>query len=126
MINLTHRRHEASLNNGFAILFCDNDENAHYGDHVWTLNSDLPLASDSEQLVSFTADYYSVSVDEAAELVNPSRIVDTAGAWDDQDFVSELWQAMEQGQLKEVAGYRTNDGAVVIDLAAVELTYSQE
>lgn len=122
---LTHRRSNSQLSNADVILFAeDSDRNAHYGDHVWTLATDLPEIG--QELINWAAEYYSVDNDEAEELVNPSDIVDTAGAWDDRQFVSDLWQAMESGQIATAPGYRTQDGAVVIDRESVEMVYSIE
>jgi hypothetical protein len=119
---LTHRRENDELGN-HVILFAEDDENLHYGDHCWTLETELPQARDDEALIAYAMDYYGVDREEALDLVNPLSIVESAGAWDDEDFVSGWWQAIE-GTDREVAGYRTNDGAVVIDRYAVEMTYS--
>jgi hypothetical protein len=121
---LTHRRGENTLLSGYVILFCDSDRNAHYGSHVWTLQTDLPEVSG--ELVAFAAEFYGISKEDARLEVNPSDIVDSARAWDDHQFVSDLWQAMERGDIKMAAGYRTDDGAVVINLEEVALRYSHE
>jgi len=122
---LTHRRSTSQLSKQDVILFAeDNGSNSHYGSHVWTLATELPTIS--QELIVWAAEYFSVDADEAEELVNPSNIVDTAGAWDDRQFVSDLWQAMEAGEIVTVAGYRTQDGAVVIDREAVDMVYSVE
>jgi len=121
---LTHRRHSPELSKGDIILFAAGEGNWGYGPHVWTLQTDLPKISD--ELIKWTAEYYDIDLDEAEELVDPSDIVDSAGAWDDRQFVSDLWAAIEFGRIKEVAGYRTQNGAVVFDRTAVELTYEFE
>ena len=111
--------HYGEIAKGHVILFAE-EGNEHYGDFYYELETELPQVTD--ELVAFTAEYYGIDKDEARDLVDPSDIVDTAGAWDDVQFVSDVWQAMEFGQIKESAGYRTQDGAVVIDLEGVELT----
>jgi len=120
---LTHRRdneaHPATT--GHVVLFAEGG-NEHYGNHVWALGQDLPPVPQS--VVVFCADFYDIENDEASLLVDPARIVDTAGAWDDPEFVSELWQAMEYGQIEETPGYRTSDGAVVLDATAVCLEHA--
>ena len=113
---LTHRRHSARLSTN-VVLFAEGG-NEQYGNNVWTLATELPYAGDDAGLIAFAAEFYGVDTDEAASLVNPSDIVDSAGAWDDQQFVSECWQRFER------TGYRTYDGAVVLDNTAVELIYS--
>lgn len=119
---LTHRRESETLGSD-VILFADDVCNAHYGDNVWTLETTLPEISC--ELIAWAAEYYGVDKAEAEALVNPENIVDTAAAWDDRQFVSDLWQAMEGGEIKESAGYSTQDGAVVIDRESVELTYGK-
>lgn len=121
-MTLTHRRDEETLGNNI-ILFAE-EGNDHYGDNVWTLKTELP--SIPSDVINYAAGYYNIDTDEAADLVNPDDIVDTAGAWDDQQFVSDLWQAMESGLVAMSAGFRTNDGAVVIDREGVEMDHSVE
>jgi hypothetical protein len=99
------------------MLFAESG-NEQYGQHVWTLVTELPMASEDARLIAFTAEFYGVDLDEAAGLINPSDIVDSACAWDDAQFVSDVWQRFES------VGYRTADGAVVLDNTAVELSYS--
>lgn len=120
-IDTTKLTHYGEIAEGHVILFAENG-NEHYGEgHVcYVLETELPPVSDD--IVAFAAEYYSIDTAEARELVDPSDIVNTAGAWDDVQFVSDLWQEMECGPIKEVAGYRTQDGAVVIDRYSVELT----
>lgn len=110
---LTHRRKTANLNEGHVILFCDNDKNWSYGDHVWELRSALPAVT--AEVIAFAADYYGISEAEADGLCNPVDIVDSAGAWDDAQFVSDLYQALEP------VGFRTPDGAVVLDRHSVDI-----
>jgi hypothetical protein len=93
----------------------------HYGEHVWTLHTDLPTVP--QAVIDFAAEYYMCSEQSAEQLVNPDDIVCDAGAWDDPQFVSDLWQAMEFGQIEMVPGYRTEDGAVVLDRENVKLEY---
>lgn len=111
---LTHRRKTGALTKSHVILFCDNERNDHYGDHVWELRSELPVVS--AKVVAYACNFFGVSEEEARALVNPSNIVGTAGAWDDTQFVSEVYQFCG-----EPAGFRLPDGAVVLDREAVEI-----
>ncbi len=113
---LTHRR-TSTRDSKHVMLFAERG-NEHYGRHVWTLATDLPEVS--SEVVEFAAEYFGISADEAAALVNPRNIVDSAGAWDDAQFVSDVWQRFE------CAGFRTPDGAVVLDREAVATTYHVE
>lgn len=121
-MTLTHRRHCAQLSQGYVVLFADSDRNSHYGQHVWTLETELGTVPD--EIVWFAAEYYDVDFAEAESLVKPEDIVSSAGAWDDEQFVSDLWLAMEYNKVPESPGYRTPDGAVVLDRESVEMVYS--
>ena len=72
MIMLIHRRHTPELGN-FVMLFAEVDDsyeaNKSYGPYCWHLETDFPLATDSEELIEFAMDYYSVDRDEAIELI---------------------------------------------------------
>ncbi len=120
---LTHRRATEGLLDGHVILFAEAGHE-HYGAHIWTLETALPAPT--EALVAWTADYYGVAADEARPLVDPEHVVEDAGAWDDPEYVSALWQAMETGAIEMAAGYQTQDGAVVIDRVAVAMHYQHE
>ena len=120
---LTHRRETSNIETGYVTLFAE-DGNEHYGVHLFRLDSDLPAVTD--ELVAWTAEYYGIDSDEARDLVDPADIVDSAGAWDDNQFASDLWQAMEACQVEMVAGYRTQDGAVVLDREDAQITYLGE
>lgn len=110
---LTHRRNADRLNEGHVILFCDNDKNWSYGNHVWELRSALPEVT--AEVIAFAADCYGISEAEADALCNPVDIVDSAGAWDDAQFVSDLYHALGP------VGFRTPDGAVVLDRYSVDI-----
>ena len=98
------------------MLFCDSERNAHYGGHVWTLKTELPPVP--QAVIAYAAEFFDVDQAEAEELVNPLDIVDSAGAWDDAQFVSDVFQFCG-----EPVGFRTPDGAVVLDRENVELDY---
>jgi len=119
MDELIHRRNTKTLNLNDAILFADDESNMGYGKYVWELQTELPDIP--LELIQYASDYYKISIDDAEDLINPSDIVDSAGAWDDRQFVSDLWQEMESGLMTMVPGYRTMNGAVVIDRDNVKL-----
>lgn len=106
----THRRAQPNLREGH-IFFLEHApgkvaRNSHYGPYVWVLQSKLPPVPDT--VVEFAADYY--NTDDAYELVNPPDIVADAGAWEDNQFVYEVWD-----QFGEPVGFSTPDGAVMLD-----------
>lgn len=119
-MTLTHRRTDDRIPEGWVILFAE-EGNEHYGNHVWELRTELP--SITSELIEWTADYYDIDDEESKNLLDPNDIVNDAGAWDDPQFVSDLWQAMEYGELEEQPGFRTTDGAAVIDRESVDLRY---
>lgn len=43
----------------------------------------------------------------------PENIIESAQAWDDRQFASDLYQAQEYGMIPDVLGYATPDGAAV-------------
>ena len=112
---LTHRRHN-NIDTGHVVLFCDSDRNANYGDHIWTLKTEMPEVP--EAVIEYAAEFFGVEIEEAKELCNPVDIVSTAGAWDDEQFCSEV------SAFFAPVGFKTPDGAVVIDRDAVEMEYS--
>jgi hypothetical protein len=116
--NLVHRRTEGSLSDRAMVTqFAEGNKSESYGQHAWVLKSKLPKAADDKKLIKFTEDFYGVGKEEAKELVDPEKIVSSAGAWDDEDFIQALYEKYEP------VGYMTNDGAVVIDRDAVKLKY---
>lgn len=116
MSTLTHRRSNNDHHTGHIMLFCDSERNSHYGSHVWTLQTELPAVS--QAVIDYASEFFGVDQTEAESLVNPDDIVDSAGAWDDAQFVSEVYQFCG-----EPTGFRTPDGAVVLDRENVELNY---
>lgn len=111
---ITHRRTSENLLETHVMLFCDNAKNAHYGSHVWELRSSLPEVPES--VAEFAAEFFGCDLEAARTLVNPTSIVETAGAWDNTRFVSEVYHFCG-----EPIGFRTQDGAVVLDRASVEI-----
>lgn len=117
---LIHRRHTDTLPPDRILLFSDNpDRNRHYGPYSWRLLSDLPEIP--EWVYEFAADYYNVSVDQIRDEVNPPDIVGTAGVWDDEQFVSDIYWTSG----KHPIGFRTQNGAVVLDQKSVILERPQ-
>jgi len=113
-VSTTHRRQDSQLNASHVMLFCDSDRNQHYGDHVWELKSDLPDVP--AHAIKWAAEELRTSEEEASDLLSPTNIVDSAGAWDDPQFVSDLYQ-----ECGEPVGFKTPDGAVVLDRYSVDL-----
>lgn len=115
--DLSHRRRvgEDVRSTGNVVLFVDRDgkeRNRSYGDAETVAKSsdyDYP----SSGVVEFAREYF--QTDNVDSLLDPENIVSDAGAWDDAQFVSDLWQQMEAGRIPESVGFQTSDGAVVLD-----------
>ena len=114
---LTHRRKTDQLSDYIMLFAEDEQRNEHYGPHVWTLHTELPSVDSDDKLIQFAMEYYGIDEDAARSSLNPDNIVDSAEAWDDPQFVSEVWEALEP------VGYRTQDGALVLDKTSVDLDY---
>ena len=85
-----------------------------YGEDVYAI-----LISDIPEVPQWAKDYaakYCRDIFTDAELmeIDPENIVSDAGIWDCQEFVSEFWQDNEDKMMAmEIAGFKTNDGAVI-------------
>jgi hypothetical protein len=107
----THRRSGQRLTGTHIVQMADDpDRNEHYGNHVWVLAEKLDPIPD--HVFEFASEYYGVDVDDIRDEVDPADIVASAGAWDDDQFVSDLWQFLER-RGEEPVGFKTQDGAVV-------------
>ena len=111
---LTHRRHNPDLTDGYVIQMCASDDNMGYGPYVWTIG-EASIGPVTDDVIDFAADFYDIDRDEAARLLNPERIVDSAGAWDDPEFVTRYCDCA----IDLPVGFRTPDGAVVFHLDAM-------
>jgi hypothetical protein len=105
---------------GAQSLWAEDHENVrHYGKQAYALDASA-LTSVPEWVDEWAAAYYEEQsgsrVDDIDSLVRPADIVDTAGVWEDSQFVSDFWQANETRLMNEgIVGFRTPDGAVIFD-----------
>lgn len=121
---LQHRKDykPETISDDWVVQFAEGRESEGYGEHVWVLKDELPTIPDD--LVNWTADYYEIPKSEAWDLLNPTNIVNSGGAWDDVDFVKDLSSAMyEREELSTVIGYRLRNGAIVLDPLKANLQY---
>jgi len=81
-----------------------------YGANQYAIRKqDLPIVPD--YVKKFANEYYGQDV--SAE-IEPRDIVESAGVWDDRQFVSDLWQQFESRFDREgIIGFQTPDGAVL-------------
>jgi hypothetical protein len=121
MNQLTHRRRTAKLPQSNVLQFAEKAyRNLGYGPHCWVLQSELPYVVDDERVIEIAMDEFGIDRDAAVAEINPTDIVDTARAWDNEDFVTRVWDELEP------VGYTTSDGAVVLDVDSAELTYAYD
>jgi len=112
-------RGKSPRNTLFIVEWADDPEAiVSYGDNQY---AHLPsqLTEIPKWVYDFAREYYTNEGygDEAIEDgVNPKDIVDSAGVWDDPDFVSSLWSAHEDELIdmadNGIVGFKTIDGAV--------------
>jgi hypothetical protein len=116
--DLSHRRQKtrnhSQSKNVMQFVLRDEGGNENYGP-IETLAKSSDYQEPSDDVVNFASKYYNINQEEARRLLEPTSIVDDAGAWDDKQFVSDLWQAMESKELPEQTGFKTPNGAVEID-----------
>jgi hypothetical protein len=87
--------------------------NSHYGKYVWVLHQRLPRVP--KWVEDIAMEYYDVSRAQARKGLNPRDIVDSAEMWDNDGFASEVWSAREPN------GFRTPDGAVVLNWRGLKI-----
>ena len=98
----------------FVVLFAyDLESIRHYGQYVYATKS-KDLIHIPNWVKEWT-DKHDIYHDYVKGL-NPEKIVDSANAWDDSQFVSDFWNENEDRLMNEnIFGFLTNDGAVVFD-----------
>lgn len=102
---------------GHVVLFAESVEDSYWNggpmngrEGLWELTGETRNVSN--EMVDFAADYFQVDKEEALELLQPPDIVNSAGAWDDPQFVSDFWQKFEGELIDDGDAIRTPDGAV--------------
>jgi hypothetical protein len=121
--DLSHRQKSENISDKHIVLFTLKNKynfnnpwrNIHYGKHNFLLKStDLPEVPD--WVKEWASDHPVWGKWYSEESINPKDIVESAGAWDDENFVSQLWSDNENKFLDEgIYGFKTPDGAVVFD-----------
>jgi hypothetical protein len=115
-MKLHHRRNDGlSPKDSKHVVLCAEDLGAieHYGDELWSIDT-IHFEALPDWVVAYAAEYYGVDADQIYDELMPESIVDSAGAWDDEEFVRQLW-ADNEWRLISTIGYRTSDGGVVIN-----------
>ena len=76
---------------------------------LWQTKANRTLTKD---MIEFGAEYFGLDTQKAEKLMNPENIVDTAGAWDDPQFVSEFWQRFENDLIRNGDAFEVGNGAI--------------
>jgi len=106
-----YRRNAEELNE--EIIFCCNDSESceHYGS-IHRLFTPKKARLDNGKALEMAAIFYNCGSEEIKKEVYPLDIVDTAGVWDDIDFINYLY---ENNYFNNYDAIITPDGAVVFD-----------
>lgn len=128
---MTYYRYTTSMDNmispyfGFGMFAESEDSSEGYGDLKFTYDGadgvdieDLRdrIVSEWEAYRDIAPDYMQdFSSDEIFECFNPVDIVESAGAWDNEDFVRFFWDCVYDDERAII----TNDGAIVFDKSLV-------
>lgn len=89
----------------------DHTTTESYGENVYVIKkSDLKEIPD--YVMDYAREYYN-NPEDLEDIVNPKDIVDSAGAWDDRQFVSDIWQEFgDRFEQEGIIGFKTRDGAI--------------
>lgn len=112
-------------NLGHAMLSNDPYTNANYGDNLFVFNGDNAVGINTLtdkiiQKLQEDDDYCDMDINELASLFNPRDIVDSAGAWDDNNLVAWFWNNIAEPM--DIMAITTNDGAIVFDESLLQQT----
>lgn len=131
MGKIAHRytRGDVPVNRSGYMLFADDVEKVanNYGKNHWVADvSDLPTVGQiKEKIRNFfnsradILDEYQVTAKELAESFDPDDIVNSAGGWDNEDLVSEIYTNILEPE--GIIGVKVNDGAVLFDNRNVKM-----
>lgn len=114
---------------GYAMFADSADAVSSYGENLWVITETTltdvsvvqTLVADFFAAKEFDAEVLGLSctaeIDEVLVALNPTQIVNSAGAWDNEDFVSWMWDnILEPNQISTI---ETKDGAIVFDVSVI-------
>jgi hypothetical protein len=112
-----HRGKDPATSRDIVQFADDPNSIRHYGENQYAIKSDK-LPAIPEYVEKFAREYFG---EDVSDILNPRDIVDSAGVWDDRQFVSDLWQEFgDRFEREGVLGFKTNDGAVLFPGAGEE------
>lgn len=95
-----------------------------YGSHQWEIDPNAKLTNVLElrKAIESAAEEHGLprgydDVDDLMKNINPRDIVDSAGAWDDEDFMRWFYEHIQEQY--GISGVETRDGAVVFDKSLI-------
>lgn len=109
-----YRRNEKEMNE--EIIFCadDPEKSDHYGNICRVFAATDRTDKDHSEIIDIAAEFYNTTKDDAESLVNPAKIVESAGAWDDIEFINHVYDNTDY--FNRFDGIVTNDGAVFFEV----------
>lgn len=120
----TFHRGKNPTHSDWIVLFCDDPMAiSSYGQEQWVVHKGR-LLEIPQYIYDFAERFYrsewndewgeDFDIDNLFSSINPIDIVNSAGVWDDTQFVSELWNEFEYKFLNDgIIGFKTHDGGVV-------------
>lgn len=109
-----YRRNDKEMNE--EIIFCADaaDKSDHYGNIQRIFIATDRTDSDHSEIIRIAKEFYNTTEEDAESLINPSHIVESAGAWDDIEFINHVYE--NTNYFNEFDGIVTNDGAVFFEV----------
>jgi hypothetical protein len=103
-----HRGKDPESSKNIVQFVDDPSTNKSYGENQWVIHKD-DLSEIPDYVYNYSEEYFG-----DRESVNPKDILESADAWDDPQFVSDLWQKFgDQFESEGIVGFKTDDGAVM-------------
>jgi phage gp29-like protein len=129
--DLSHYRGSESIKDSSnVVLLADwnphnpNIGNDHYGDSKYLAkSSDFPpvpkwavgYVAKDPNFIQWAKDNGGSAMDAASSALNPPKIIESAGFWDNRDAVSNFWFDNYDSTSRKEVGFKTPDGAVIFD-----------
>lgn len=114
-----YRRNEEEMSEEMIFCALDPEQSKHYGDiqrvFAATDRTDADHAEAIKHVINWLqTEGIETTEAEAEEMINPSNIVTSAGAWDNIEFVNYLYESTDYFRRHD--GIITNDGAIFFEI----------
>jgi capsid protein/gas vesicle protein len=103
-----HRGKDPESSKNIVQFVDDPSTNKSYGDNQWAIHE-----SDLSEIPDYLSDYSEEYFGDR-DSVNPQDVLESADAWDDSQFVSDVWEKFgDRFESEGIVGFKTNNGAVM-------------